>query len=392
MVAIILSWMIYGFYQPQILQSLGFVELANWLGIIQGLIGAVIEPLVGWLSDLIMRRVGSRLPAIAAGVTLAGLIFVIVSWLVGVNLPTSLRWLVPVLMTVWVTAMIIFRGPAIALLRLFAPVEKLPQANAILTFVFALVTAFGPLINIFLKDVGASAAFILGAIALLLGSMLMLLTAPRQRIVLPENMTEMQPSVFLLASIFAVGIGAGVEINILLSVFPSVLQSQLSDLSFLSSPNLGRDLITSGILLFAAFAAIPLGYLVIRLTANGAMLIGLGAIVALMGIALVNQSSFFALVLIVLFGLGFGLVFTSMIPFALETVPPSQAGFGTGLYFGGGGAAGALVALLSQSGMSSQQGFLWSAIAFVSTSLCILFSSKLMVPKSSGAGDTESRD
>ncbi len=46
--AIIFSWMIYSFYQPKILQKLEFVELAGWLGIIQGLLTTVIEPFVGW--------------------------------------------------------------------------------------------------------------------------------------------------------------------------------------------------------------------------------------------------------------------------------------------------------------------------------------------------------
>jgi hypothetical protein len=115
--AIIVSFMAYGFYQPKILKDLGFVDLAGWLGIAQGLLGVAIEPLIGGISDLILRRVGSRLPMISVGVTLAGLIFVVVGLLLQGNLPVGMRWLVPVLMTVWVVAMIIFRGPAIALLR-----------------------------------------------------------------------------------------------------------------------------------------------------------------------------------------------------------------------------------------------------------------------------------
>ncbi len=35
-----------------------------------------------------------------------------------------------------------------------------------------------------------------------------------------------------------------------------------------------------------------------------------------------------------------------MIPYALELVPPAQAGWSTGLYFGGGGLATAIVPLL----------------------------------------------
>ncbi|HEY9604914.1 MAG TPA: MFS transporter, partial [Allocoleopsis sp.] len=75
--AILFSFMAYGLYQPKVLTALGFVELAGWLGIAQGFLGAAIEPLVGSVSDRILRRVGSRLPIISIGVTLAGLIFIV---------------------------------------------------------------------------------------------------------------------------------------------------------------------------------------------------------------------------------------------------------------------------------------------------------------------------
>ena len=39
--AVTLSWMAYGFYQPKILQDLGFVEMAQGLGILQGFMGAL---------------------------------------------------------------------------------------------------------------------------------------------------------------------------------------------------------------------------------------------------------------------------------------------------------------------------------------------------------------
>ena len=113
--AILFSFMAYGFYQPIILKNLGFVELAAGLGIAQGLMGAAIEPLVGKVSDRVLRQVGSRLPMITVGVTLAGLLFVVIGLLLQSHLPNGMRWLVPMLMTVWVMAMIVFRGPAIAL-------------------------------------------------------------------------------------------------------------------------------------------------------------------------------------------------------------------------------------------------------------------------------------
>jgi hypothetical protein len=130
LMATALSWMAYGLFQPQILREMGFVRLAPWLGIVQGLLGAGIEPLVGGWSDRIQRRYGSRLPLITLGVVLAGLIFAILAILLQGKIPTPLRWIVPVLMSLWVVATIIFRGPVIALLRQAAPFEALPVANS----------------------------------------------------------------------------------------------------------------------------------------------------------------------------------------------------------------------------------------------------------------------
>jgi hypothetical protein len=53
LMATTLSWMAYGLFQPQILREMGFVRLAPWLGIFQGLLGAGIEPMGGGWSDRI---------------------------------------------------------------------------------------------------------------------------------------------------------------------------------------------------------------------------------------------------------------------------------------------------------------------------------------------------
>lgn len=367
--AIVFSWEAYGFYQPQILRNLGFVELAAWLGILQGLMGSIIEPIVGWFSDRIMRSFGSRLPAIAVGVTLAGAIFVAVSWLVERNLPESIRWLVPVLMTVWVAAMIVFRGPAIAMLQQISPVAQLPKVNAILTVVFALVAALGPLLSAYLKNIGASSTFILGAIALLIGATL--LGAGSAKYPPSHSGMPSQLSLVLLPLTFAVGIGAGLAVNFMLAIVPQALRGQLAGVS--------PEYIASGILFVAALAAMPLSELTVKLNVNTAMLTGLGIVAVCTAIAPLAQNSVVAVALILVAGSAFGLVFVSMIPFALSVLPPDRAGLGTGLYFGGGGMATAIV-----NGMAGGQGsiaappvgLLWVALSFAIAALGIYFTAK----------------
>jgi hypothetical protein len=356
--AIIVSFMAYGFYQPKILKDLGFVDLAGWLGIAQGLLGVAIEPLIGGISDLILRRVGSRLPMISVGVTLAGLIFVVVGLLLQGNLPVGMRWLVPVLMTVWVMAMIIFRGPAIALLRQLAPLEALPKANAVLTLILGIVGALGPLLSLLLQNIGASPAFLGGAIALVIGAFILYSSIPRHTLVFSYEETRKSTiSTVLLGLIFMVGLGAGLEINLLLGLFPDVLSHQLSGIP--------AEFISSGILLVSALTAIPVGELTVKLGVIKSLLLGIGALAAIMGLTLLNHSPIFAVAIVLGFGVAVSLIFSS--PFAFVMLPAARAGLGAGLYFGAMGGATVLFSVLMNQpgGLTPASAVSWSAIAFL---------------------------
>ncbi|HEY9601847.1 MAG TPA: hypothetical protein V6C85_09570, partial [Allocoleopsis sp.] len=288
------------------------------------------------------------------------------------KLPTGIRWLVPVLMTVWVMATIVFRGPAVALLIQFAPLAELPKAGALIVLVMGLVGALGPVLGLILKSLGASPTFILGAIALAIGASILYSALPKHTLVLPEQDSQPPGSFRLLSALFTVGIGAGLEINLLLGIFPPVLQTQLSHV-------LGNELISSSILLVAALTAVPLGELTVKLGVTRAMLVGLGAMMGLMGLTLLNSSPILAAGLILAFGTAFGLIFISQIPFALAMVPPAHAGLGTGLYFGGMGAATALSSILMKQpgGMTAASAFGWAAIAFLVTALCLTVCQRL---------------
>ncbi|WP_414753248.1 MFS transporter [Anabaena sp. CCY 9910] len=372
--AIIFSWMAYKFYQPRILEELEFVGLVGWLGIWQGLLIAVIEPMIGGLSDRIQQRLGSRLPMISLGVVLAGVIFVAVSLLVQQNLPIGIRWVVPMLMTVWVIAIIIFRAPAIALLTQFAPKSELPQANAVLVFVLGLIGAISPVLNTLLDNMGASITFLVGAIALILAAYILQLFTPKHSLHIssfnlePTAKTPVQ--MFIL--IFIIGLGTGIELNLLLSIFPQELQIQL--------PNLRVEFIASAMLLVSAIVSVPLGDLTAQLGANKSMLLGLGAMTALMGLVLLNDSDKLAIAFILAFGISFSLVFISMIPLVLSKVHPSRAGLGTGLYFGGSAGGTAIVSfLIKELGNTSIGAFLLAEFAFVLVGVCILLSRRFRI-------------
>jgi Major Facilitator Superfamily len=333
LVAVMFCWMVYGFYQPKILASLGFIALAQYLGIIQGLLGAIVEPIVGWKSDQIFRKLNTRFPMITVGVTLAGLIFVLTAVLLESPVVQAVRWVVPVLMTVWVIAMIIFRGPAIALLRQFAPTDQLPKANAILTLVFGLVGAIGPLIENLITTLGGTVTFLLGALTLTVGALIFKSSNPQ--LSLPPAQTERPITIWTAIAIFGVGLAAGIQTTVLLRYCPLLLQAQIP---------WSAAVLASLILLISGLVALPLERVAFAWGIRRAMLISLLSIVLLCGVLLL--SSHLSILVLILAGIAFGLLFISQIPYALQAVPSEQAGFGTGLYFGGIGGGSAIAALL----------------------------------------------
>jgi MFS family permease len=355
--AIVFSWMAYGFYQPIVMTQLGFAQIASSLGIIQGLLGAAIEPWVGAMSDRLLHRMGSRLPAISAGIALAGLLFVAIGLLLQGNIPTTLRWLVPILMTFWVIAMIIFRGPSISLLRQFAPTEALPAANAILSVVFGLVGALNPIFGRVIDFLGAGNTFLLGAVTLMFGAILMWSTHPQATINFPppeppiiQPLTsdsvamklryrgQNRSSTTTQIQIFGVGLIAGVAINILLRISSQRLHETLTTIS--------PEYITAGILFISAIAIFPLQSRVKVWTLDRSMVVSLMSIGATICATAMFAHPVFSVITIGIAGGSMGLLSIAQIPWCLGMLPPQQAGLATGLYFGGISAATAILSLI----------------------------------------------
>lgn len=361
LVAITFSWITYGFYQPRILVQLGFADLAIWLGIWQGLLGAIVEPVIGWYSDRFFGKFGSRLPQIIVGVVLTGLIFTIASWLVEIELSAGIRWIVPVMMTVWTISMIVFRGPAMALLMGFAPTDRLPQASSVLAFVFSAIGAISPIFSLALKQLGASGSFILGAIALLIGSIILWSSVARHRPTI--TLVDVAPPKFTLKSLgfyalpFLVGFGSNLEVGIVLTVLSHSLFKAINYISI--------DYFQSGMLLISSITALALQEWFKKLKAVFGMGIGLAAIAGFLFLSLLSDNGIYLMFISVLSSVALGLVFTNMIPLGLSMVDRSQAGFGTGLFFGGSGLASAIFAtiVITQGKITPMYGALLSLLA-----------------------------
>ena len=103
--AIALTWVIYNLYLLKLLTQFGFPkELATGLLILENLLAAIMEPLMGGLSDQSQRWVGTRFPFISFGIVLASAFFIAIPLFVAFGSPAS-TWLLPVLMVAWALAM-----------------------------------------------------------------------------------------------------------------------------------------------------------------------------------------------------------------------------------------------------------------------------------------------
>ena len=88
--AITLSWLIYNIYLPQLLTQFGFpASLAVGLVLVENALGAVLEPVMGGLSDQARRWVGTRFPFISVGMILASALFIAIPCVVSLIPPTT---------------------------------------------------------------------------------------------------------------------------------------------------------------------------------------------------------------------------------------------------------------------------------------------------------------
>ncbi|NJL49057.1 MAG: hypothetical protein HC929_18340 [Leptolyngbyaceae cyanobacterium SM2_5_2] len=293
-----------------------------------------------------MARTGSRLPQITVGVTIAGALFVLLSFALPLQEYAILRWPLLIMMTLWLVAMIAIRGPIVALLRQMAPDEQLPSANAIIILVIGLVAALGPLVETLLKARSASVVCMLGAIALMLGATRLTQTAAPPVPASACNRGQLLRQYSRrLACMVVVGLETGGLLNLALSTLPGVLHSSL--------PQLSPRGLTAISLLITALTANPWGWLTPRWGSAKALQLGLAAVALLCALGSLGPtalSPFAAVGLLIATGAAIGLVFINMVPFALSYVPLPLTGLSTGLFFGGNGLGAALVLLWQRLG------------------------------------------
>ncbi|MDZ8081597.1 MAG: MFS transporter [Nostoc sp. DcaGUA01] len=362
--AITLTWLIYNIYLPQLLTQFGFpASFAVGLLLVENALGAVLEPLMGGLSDRTRRWVGTRFPFISVGVILASALFIAIPCVVSLIPPTMvMRSLLPITLVAWALAMTVFRSPAICLLGMYSTPAELPLAASVVSLVGGFIGAFRPIANKSILSLGPVLTFAIGSFVLLGAVAVLRLVNPPETPVDLHNAQIVKFPLQKLVLILGTGFGVAWGIRFLMDVLGKVLKAQLN------ADNIDMQMVWIGIAI--ALANIPAGIFAVKIGNRQAMLCGVCAIIPslLMMVFLGAQ-----IPIIVLIVAGFSLIVNGAIPFALGLVPQRWAGLGIGTYFGGFAAAMSLFGVIfpQPQTISPFVGAAAGAFAFFLAGICI---------------------
>ncbi|MFN6476877.1 MFS transporter [Nostoc sp. DedQUE07] len=365
--AITLSWLIYNIYLPQLLTQFSFpASLAVGLVLVENALGAVLEPVMGGLSDQARRWVGTRFPFISVGMILASALFIAIPCVVSLIPPTTvMRSLLPIVLVAWALAMTIFRSPVMCLLGMYSKPAQLPLTASFVTLTGGVIGAFKPISYKFILSLGPVYTFAISSFVMLGAAAVFRLVNPPEVPVDRHQAETVKLPLEKLALILGTGFGVAWGIRFLMDVLGKVLKTQLN------TDNIDMQMVWIGIAI--AIASIPAGIFAVKIGNSQAMLCGICAIIPSL---LIMISLGAQIPLIVLIVASFSLIVNGAIPFALGQVPQRWAGLGIGMYFGGFALAMSLFGVIfpQLQVITPFFGAVGGGLAFLLAGICIAIS------------------
>jgi MFS family permease len=332
--SIIIGWIAYQNYQPKLLQQFGFQDYAFFLALSQGIILVVTPPIAGKIGDRFRFEKGHRLPVISSGISFAAMVFMAVAFTLFSEPGETLKWILPVLIVLWLVSMSIFTSPALSTVELFTPVDKLPKAMAILTIVANFIYAFEPVIVDIIDFLGAPVTFILGGVVVLASGYAM----QKNSLGLFKGSGEPKPAPGErehksdYAFIFMLGIILGIATTVMFNFFPDIFSQKISGRIF-DDPEgkLGIFIM----LIFSALLSWPLSSFINRYSMGQVFWISAAlTLLSTLGIFLL-QAPMVVLITAILFSIAFTSLSLSSLPLAIGRSGFYQKVFCVGIFFSG---------------------------------------------------------
>ena len=339
--AVTLAWVVYNLYLVQLLVRAGFdAYLATVLLTAVGLIGAVLEPVMGSLSDRVQRGLVDRFFLVLGGVVLAAVLFVALPPVASAARPGPAT-LLPALLLAWAAAMAVFRAPALSLLGRQARPGALPLAASVLTTAAALVGAAAPSVRSWLLALGPLPTFAAASGVLMLAALVLRALEPRSAAPAAapvESRTPAEPGDARIGVLlFGVGLTAALAFRFLVDGLPRAG----------AGPGVPAAAITTALFLGTAAAGIPAGWLALERVGGGPVTAGgLLVLVAGAALALLAEGAGPVLACAAVLGAALAAVQNGLFACSVSAVRGERAGLGMGLLLGGGGLALGLFNLL----------------------------------------------
>ena len=331
-VAIIISWIAYTKYQPDLVQQFGFQEHALILAIIQGVILVVTPPIAGNVADRVRERSGKRLPVINIGINFVSMVFMTVAVTIFANPSGLITWVFPILIVLWLISMNIFHSPAISMVEIFVPSEKLPSIMAIFVMITEIAYAIEPSVNDLIAYFGAPITFALGGTLVFVSGWLLQkssLSLPRTNQKVDEESSQKSSSFFL---VLITGLIMGIATAVFFNIFPDHLEKNLD---FLDANGFKGSYFVSLLAVFAAIISVPIGRWIERFGLFKAIQIGyVSTLILVVGVLYVPQP-YVMLVCSLFYPIAFAILTVSAFPLVFDSLSSKHKVLGVGLFFSG---------------------------------------------------------
>ncbi len=160
--AIVISWIAYHNYQPQLLDQFNYNGYESFLHKAKLLILLIVPPLAGFVADRFYKPNDKRIPLVTSGVSFTALVFMVVASTIGANPIFDLSLYLPVMLVIWLISMNLFYAPALAMLEKFVPRAQFAVVMGLYVLSTDLVYALEPAIVLLIEALGAPITFVFG--------------------------------------------------------------------------------------------------------------------------------------------------------------------------------------------------------------------------------------
>lgn len=343
--AIVISWIAYHKYQPELLSQFKFNQFVFELAIVQGLILFVTPPIAGWFADRARRKGAGHLPVITIGVNFVSMIFMVVAVTIWTEPSGFIRLMFPLMIVLWLVFMNIFHSPAISTLEMFVPTDKLPQIMAIFAVVTDVVASLEPSIVDLIGFFGAPLTFAAGGVLVFSSGIWLQRTirgfksieAPGEREKEKTTITKSRFGVVLILGLFL-----GLATMFFFELFPQMTEKRLP---FLKANSFKGTYFTSILIAASAILSYPLSLWAQNFSVVKAAWVGVtGFGVLLSGLFL--STGTLALVCFILYPVFFAIMSVTFLPIAFVNLTSKQKVLGIGLFFSGVQLASSIVEAL----------------------------------------------